>query len=233
MFAIALVLSLPLLLILWFRKLRRKEEEDQSAQATQKAETLWQRGVVFSWLAGICAVALVVQLLSLISLPSASGEVSDYTASDVANAHERDIDIDGPARLTEGTIRTDIVSYLEDGLFLGILECKFAPVQVATMPETAPITLFLEIKSDGSSGAPFEVISEGVLQRKAIPSEIHSLYREEGLNVSPEAFVLYEDRSSMSIRPILFGVVALILMLSFALIANSATRSRKELISRS
>ncbi len=227
------VLSLPLLLIFWFRKRRHKDQMPEQDEIANEAEALWRRRLLSAWLAGLCAIAVFYQLATIINLPSEDGQTAEFSATDIAAGFDDGLEMDGPARINGGTIRTDIVSYLEDGILFSGLNRKFAPVQAAALPETAPITLFLEVKVEEGEAAPFQVISEGVLQRKAIPPEIRSLYRSQGLNVSSDAFVLYEDSSTMLIRPLLYGGAALLLLVIFAFIARSARRKREKLLSSS
>jgi len=194
---IVAVLLLPALIVgLAMRRRAKREEGDSLAEMTVLQKRNWQMKVLSFALAGLLGTLVIGQLVSLARLPDSAGEritvATDRLGPDFA--------YQGPASITGGQVRTDVVATIDDGVPFLLRTRRYAPVQVAGAGTTRPVALFVEVVPGAQEGNPLRAVSSGILTRRAIPREVIELYRKIGLAPAPETFVLYESARSMRSR---------------------------------
>ncbi len=205
--------------VVWSRRRRKNDPASAAEQAASRARTLlYLRALQLVLLsaAGLALALALAALIQFLSLPDADEEPRLISADRIETLKE------GPVQLA-GLRTIGPLARYEEGIFGIGPDYWFVPVvsrRTALGPE---YTLFAEV--DGRRDALISNNHAGILRHDALPRELITLYRANGMRVSSTASVIYRSQESMQ-RGTLFFLFEALLAAAITLIFAAYARHR-------
>lgn len=208
---IVALLSLPFVLIIIFRKRRRRQlYGSPPGQVMLRREGLVSRSLAgLAIAAGLIALGLAIAGLAIGGL----GERPLTNLSFAPDAAPTSGDVKSRA-----VVMTNRIGYYREGNFLAGRDLYVAPIAANT--QSTNIKYFLEIQDRAASPARVQDIT-GFMKAQALPGGLEQLYENAGYEIDDRTYVIFEDRASAR-WPLLsaagaMALMALLLAIGFAL----------------
>ncbi len=167
---------------------RRRGVVDSVPDPIQTALVI--RGV-FLVLGGACLVVAVISLLTMLTLPSATGEVH---VVEVATTPSREIR-QGPTQLV-GSINYLRTAAFDQDLWLVRRSTRFAPMN-GIGPDGRTVRFFIELAPEERPSVSSTELRRGILREEGLPGELIRLYRYVGYRFDNPYYVLFSSAESM------------------------------------
>ncbi|QGP78187.1 hypothetical protein [Sphingobium sp. CAP-1] len=222
---LSLILALPGLFLVHITraKERQAEQDDEQKNPTRQDEerrklltraTFWRLLLVRAAL--FCAIIAILCLIATLFLPDRGTKPVAITVGKEAQSHLAN----GPTTLTGRVIFAQTATLSQD-LILTDKNTRFAPI--LPTDSSGPVHYVVQLApyegvTNGRPGDPVMSVS-GTLMRNALPGPIRVLYRNAGIDLADNVYVLYRYSGTMR-RPyylaaIQLGAATFLLLLLF------------------
>lgn len=215
---LTVICMIPLLLVLLaVRLIRRRRRRVPSAIARTigwSAGTVW----LFYGVAAMAAVGAVVTLILMLMLPQ-----SNTPSVIVLGTPSAVSPPDGPAEL-RGAIDYRRTARFGQGQPLFRREILIAPIAAEDQGET-PLRYFVQVPSIGPTYRRTAAVATGYLAHNRLPRELAQLYRNVGISLAEDNYILYPSRQSVRM-PFLLTAIQLALLALVSLIFGASQHLR-------
>lgn len=213
--ALALLFAVPGLVAVVLGA-RRKEEDHELTTAEEQDRLLAKSirfGRILTYLASGFAIASLVSLAGILTLPGSGGQQQEITVGAPGSTQPSN----GSARLT-GRVVFERTATLGQDLILTDKQARFAPMLPAS--GEGPVQYFVQLAPyEGTGDRPGDPVMSvsGILMHDALPGAIETLYRNAGVAMAAKPYVLYRYQGTMR-RPYYLaafqtGCIAVVLFL--------------------
>lgn len=214
MIAFMLLFTVPIGIVIWWRTRRRYRHEERSAGSDDHADRALARvrlasdryRLFFAASAIIAAVLAIGVGWTAWTMPDARGDLT------IIRAGSPDL-TEGPARF-EGGWRTGRVARFEENLGVARRTIFVAPVYLNGQANRAArfVTTVEPV-----AGGRYASDDSGILIRNGVPSELKALYREAGVALESDSYMLMRDEAQVRWRGwALAGQLAVLALLAAA-----------------
>ncbi len=146
---------------------------------------------IFLVLASGCLVVAVISLLSMLALPSATGDVQKVQVRSTPNSQIRQ----GPTQLV-GSINYLRTAAFDQDLWLLRRSTRFAPMN-GIGSDGRTVRFFIELSPEERSSVSSMELRNGILRLHGLPGELIRLYRYVGYSIDEPYYVLFSSAESM------------------------------------
>lgn len=238
---LSLILALPGLFLVHITRIRQRAkdleetraEDSLSFERDRQRQKLLTRATFWRLLLGraalFCAMLAILCLIATLFLPDNRTPPVAITIGKEAQSHPAN----GPTTLTGRVIFAQTATLSQD-LILTDKYTRFAPIMPADAGGPVHYVVQLAPYEGMMDGRPVEPVMSvsGTLMRNALPGPIRVLYRNAGINLADEVYVLYRYSGTMR-RPyylaaIQLGAAAVLLLLLFYIQKRHIAKMHKD-----